>query len=368
MKQKINILINDEARRLGLYYGFWNWFFLFKKELYDQDVEVKFFSKINEKFFNADHLFLNSRSFENTNDRVDLEYLKKIYLKNHNLYWFDMRDSAGTTQFEVLPYVKKYIKKQFYKDKKIYNTKLEGGRFYTDYYIKKLNIKDNQVYSAQLLDDIYLKKLLLGWNLGTAFFFDYINFTKLDYFIEYFKFKFFNNLNYSMKMPFYQNWIDDDKKLDFISMMNTNFYRNSVAHQRVELQNILNTFDDMKKIQNKRISKKKYYNFLRNSKVCISAYGWGEICYRDFESVICGVPFMTADMSNIVTWPDIYKDGETYISYDYDFNNLRYNLDNLIKDINLRKRLVNNSQLILKDSHAVLGKKYFIEKIFEIIE
>ena len=29
-----------------------------------------------------------------------------------------MRDSAGTTQFEVLPYVKKYIKKQFYTEKK----------------------------------------------------------------------------------------------------------------------------------------------------------------------------------------------------------------------------------------------------------
>ena len=58
-----------------------------------------------------DHLFLNSRSFPNKNDRIDVENLKKIYLKNNNLYWFDMRDSAGTTQFEVLPYVKKYIKK-----------------------------------------------------------------------------------------------------------------------------------------------------------------------------------------------------------------------------------------------------------------
>ena len=46
MKQKIHILINEEARRLGLYYGFWNWFFIFQKELNDLDIKVEFFSSI----------------------------------------------------------------------------------------------------------------------------------------------------------------------------------------------------------------------------------------------------------------------------------------------------------------------------------
>ena len=57
MKQKIHILINEEARRLGLYYGFWNWFFLFQKDLNDQDIDVNFFSEINNKFIDGDHLF-----------------------------------------------------------------------------------------------------------------------------------------------------------------------------------------------------------------------------------------------------------------------------------------------------------------------
>ena len=50
MKQKIHILINEEARRLGLYYGFWNWFFIFQKELNDLDIKVEFFSSIKSKF------------------------------------------------------------------------------------------------------------------------------------------------------------------------------------------------------------------------------------------------------------------------------------------------------------------------------
>ena len=66
MKQKIHILINEEARRLGLFYGFWNWFFIFQKDLLDLNIKVNFFSSMNDKFFDADHLFLNSMNFEIT--------------------------------------------------------------------------------------------------------------------------------------------------------------------------------------------------------------------------------------------------------------------------------------------------------------
>ncbi len=367
MKQKIHILINEEARRLGLYYGFWNWFFIFQKDLIDFNIEVNFFSSMNDKFFDADHLFLNSRSFPEINNRVDINFLKKLCLKNKNLYWFDMRDSAGTTQFEVLPFVKKYIKKQFYKDKKIYFKKLRGGRFYSNHYIKNHNLKDFEEYDQELLDSSNLSKLILGWNLGVAFFFDYINFTKLDYFFELIKFKYLNQKNLNMKLPFYQNWNDDKYKNDFFSLMNTDFYRTSVGYQRTKLKEILRDFESKNKIIEGRFNKKKYYQVLRNSKVSVGAYGWGEVCYREFEATMCGAAFMTADMSNIETWPNIYHDGETYLSYDLDFKKLNHNLKTLINDINLRKKLVNNSRDILKDCHSSIGKDYFFKKIQEII-
>ena len=368
MKQKIHILINDESRGLGLYYGFWNWFFLFQKDLIQEDMDINFFSSISNKFLEADHLFLNSRSFPKINDRIDTNYLSKVYRKNKNLYWFDMRDSAGTTQFEVLPYVKKYIKKQFYKDRKIYSKKLEGGRFYTDYYIKKYNIVDSENYDQELLHDQYYSKLLLGWNLGVAFFFNHINFSNFDYYLELIKFKFFKSRVYKMKLPFYQNWNDDSKKFDFLSLMNTDFYRQSVGFQRKKLRENLNDIKNNNKIINGRFRKKKYYEILKNSKVSIGAYGWGEVCYREFEAVICGTSFMTADMSNIETWPNIYHEGETYLSYDLEFENLNYKLDLLIKNIDLRKKLVKNSRLVLEDCYSKIGKNYFLEKIFEIIK
>ena len=367
MKQKIHILINDEARRLGLYYGFWNWFFLFQKDLNDQDIDVNFFSEINNKFINGDHLFLNSRYFAQINERINIEYLKKIHNKNKNLYWFDMRDSAGTTQFEVLPYVKKYIKKQFYIDKKIYMNKLEGGRLYTDHYIKNYKLVDHKPYDQEILNAKYLSKLILGWNLGVCHFFDYIKFSKINYFLEFFKFKYLNSRDYKMKLPFYENWSDDKKKYDFFSLMNTNFYRKSVGFQRTKLKEILKNIQNNNKFIEGRLSKKNYYKILRSSKVSIGAFGWGEVCYREFEATMCGTAFMTANMDSIETWPNIYHEGETYISYDFDFKNFHEKLQNLISDFELRKKLVKNSNSILHEAHANLGKEYFLKKIYEII-
>ena len=104
-----------------------------------------------------------------------------------------------------------------------------------------------------------------------------------------------------------------------------------------------------------------------NTKVSIGAYGWGEVCYREFEAILCGAAIMFPNMSNIETWPNIYIDNETYISYDLDFMNFKEKLSRLILDLDLRKKLVSNSKDIINDIHKSSGKEYFIKKVFEII-
>ena len=76
---------------------------------------------------------------------------------------------------------------------------------------------------------------------------------------------------------------------------------------------------------------------------------------------------MTANMDSIETWPNIYHEGETYISYDFDFKNFHEKLFNLISDFELRKKLVKNSRGILTEVYSNLGKEYFLKKIYEII-
>ena len=102
-----------------------------------------------------------------------------------------------------------------------------------------------------------------------------------------------------MKLPQYQNWSFDNKKSDFVSLMNTNFKRESVGYQRMRLKEILRSINSKNRIIEGRFSKKNYYKALRNSKVSIGAYGWGEVCYREFEAINCGAAILFPDMSNI---------------------------------------------------------------------
>lgn len=363
--KKISILVNKEAQNLGLYYGYWNWFLYFQKELKELNLEIKFFNRLSKKFLDADYLFLNSRSFKSRNDHVDLLSLKKIYDINNNIYWFDMRDSAGTTQFEVLPFVKKYIKKQLYKDQEVYFKNLYGGRYYTDFYHNRFNVKDYQNYIQTKLNRKFIQKVTLGWNIGVAQIFDYSKYSRFDYWKEYLKFKYFNKKNFEMALNFNNN---NYNKTDIVCLMNKNFKRETVAYQRKKLHQFIDKSKFKNCIYNQRFNKKDYLKILKNSKVSLGSYGWGEVCYREFEAIRCGASFITADMSNIDTWPNIYKKNETYLPYSLDFSDITDVINEILNNHKLREKLIKNSQEILRSTHNSIGKRYFINKLIEILK
>ena len=53
----------------------------------------------------------------------------------------------------------------------------------------------------------------------------------------------------------------------------------------------------------------------------LSPFGWGEICYRDFEAAIGGSMLIKPDMSHLSTWPNIYA-SDMYKSLKWDFSDL----------------------------------------------
>ena len=305
---------------------------------------------------------------------VDLDDLIKLSNKNKNIIWFDMRDSAGTTQFEVLPFVKKYVKKNgIFRNLDLYNNDLKGGRYYTDYYINKYNLKDNVEYETSKLDFKYKNKLIMGWNIGVEDYFDFINFTRFHYLYEFINFKVFNKRTYSFLLKNYQEWKQDNNKKKINTVMNTSYNRNSISFQRkLFKKKILNTkyrdyVSEIGDLGKKRLSLKNYYKLMQSTQIIICPHGWGEIGNREFLATKMGAAFIKPDMSYIDTWPNIYIKNETYIPCDLDFSNIEYLIDELSNNINLRKKLVNNSLSIIDDIYSEKGKSFFLRKIKEII-
>ena len=110
-----------------------------------------------------------------------------------------------------------------------------------------------------------------------------------------------------------------EKKHNFINArFSYQGYSNSVAFNR---KLILNKILNNKKFIKGRISSWEYTKELSKTIAMISPFGWGEICYRDFEAILNKNLLVKPDMKHIETWPNIYND-EHYFRLDWDSLNL----------------------------------------------
>ena len=65
-----------------------------------------------------------------------------------------------------------------------------------------------------------------------------------------------------------------------------------------------------------------YLRNLDECKICLSPFGYGEICHRDFEAWEAGVCLLKPNMYHLETWPDLYAEHETYLPCSHDFHDL----------------------------------------------
>ncbi len=367
-KINISILVSDEANGLDFFLGYWNPFIFFKDKFEKLGINFNFISRLDERALSSDIIFLSSRFFKKVNQLVDDNYFSTFELLKKNkikLVWFDLRDSAGTTQFEVLPYVDLYFKKQIYRNFNTYYKDIYGGREYSDYYHKKYKINDEHPYEYVKLTKKYEKKLNLSWNIGVKLFdSSYKNFIQRSVLLSKYKFKknFFST--YHKNSPYIKPSVRREK--DFICTYSMGISRNSVRFQRqlFKEKNI--------KIKNsilfEKISPTKYLDSLKKCKLILSLYGWGEVCYKEFEATVAGASFIMPNMSNILTWPNLYIPGETYLPIDWDLKNFEEIYYKLLDDDQLRLELVNNAQKTLESVHKKTGEKYFESLLKKIIK
>lgn len=80
------------------------------------------------------------------------------------------------------------------------------------------------------------------------------------------------------------------------------------------------------------VSDRQYKKELRASRVCFSPFGYGEVCWRDFEAILAGALLIKPDMSHVETAPNIFIPFQTYVPVAWDFSDLddrvSYYLDN----------------------------------------
>lgn len=79
-------------------------------------------------------------------------------------------------------------------------------------------------------------------------------------------------------------------------------------------------------------SHRHYMRELRRSRICFSPFGYGEVCWRDYEAVLSGALLLKPDMAHIETDPDIFLPFETYVPIAWDLSDLREKVDHFLSN------------------------------------
>lgn len=78
---------------------------------------------------------------------------------------------------------------------------------------------------------------------------------------------------------------------------------------------------------------------MRASKLCFSPFGYGEVCWRDYEAVMTGAVLIKQDMSHVETDPDIFVADETYVPVRWDLSDFEEVVRALLADPARRERI-----------------------------
>jgi hypothetical protein len=82
--------------------------------------------------------------------------------------------------------------------------------------------------------------------------------------------------------------------------------------------------------QTSPIPREEYLQELRQARIGISPFGYGEVCFRDFEVMLAGAALVKPDMAHLETWPPVYVDGETYVAHRWDATDLKEAIERLL--------------------------------------
>ena len=118
---------------------------------------------------------------------------------------------------------------------------------------------------------------------------------------------------------------------------------------RSECMDALKKLPDLNVVSNNGIGVVEYLFELRSSKICFSPFGYGEVCWRDYEAISHGAVLLKTDMSHIVTEPNIFVPYETYIPLKWDLSDFEEKVRMLLDDEELRNRVARNAFAVLSD-------------------
>ncbi len=286
-----------------------------------EGISLRFFSAGTKALTECDLLIVDSKHFHGPQrgqpDYV-LSRLETWRSRRDALLWFDTTDSAGWIFDGALAAAKGYYKNQILKDRGHYLQPMYGRRLPSDFYHRKAGVNDAQPdETPQVRDADLLDRLHVSWNSGLA---DYSQYGPR-------RMALYGRLRWNalLRWPKRFNDPETSRPVEVSCRFGTGYERATVAHQRREIRRRL-----ADRLATDKLARGPYMHELAASKIVISPFGLGEITLKDFEVFLSGAALMKPDMSHMETWPDLYEDGQTIITFRWDLEDLESKIEEFV--------------------------------------
>jgi len=113
-----------------------------------------------------------------------------------------------------------------------------------------------------------------------------------------------------------------------------------------------------------RVPQEKYYEEMLRTRICVSPFGFGELCWRDFEAILCGCLLVKPDMRHLRTTPDIFLPDDCFVPVKWDYSDLEEVCARYLADEDLRRKVAGNALRRLREA---LSAPFFVEHFGELL-
>jgi hypothetical protein len=224
---------------------------------------------------------------------------------HRKLVLLDTVDQSSSPFFSALQAVDLCVKSQVYVDREHYLKSFAGGFYFTEWLSNEMNFDLDGWHFGSHADPAHLYKIYCGWNFGVSRFYRYASFYSQC--VERSWGRRSIDLNTRFPLP------DPREKVAW------EWYHEYRTYCGLKLQALSTR---MKVTGFSRVSKSFYMREMAQCKMVFSPFGWGEVCFRDYEAAASGALLIKPAMDHLQTQPDIFRAGISYVPTRWDLSDL----------------------------------------------
>jgi len=245
------------------------------------------------------------------------------------LILLDQVDQTCSPFFGLVKHFDVVWKSQMLRDVNGYTQPSRSGYIFADYLSESLGYGLGDWHFGEQIGSADTSKVKLGWNLGVS-----RRVRRL--------------LRWSRLWPI--PW--RARRYDFncrLGSQPTNDHGWYATYRRFAIEKLNEAARGTRCTDTSRVSPTKYLFEIARSRFVFSPFGWGEVCYRDFEAVALGALLIKPSMDHLVTRPNIYIANETYIPVRWDLSDLEERCRWCVANPGECVRIVRNARRVLTD-------------------